>query len=132
MTKKTKGLLLFVPLLLAVPLVLTWNSVFSPPIKRAENYNVILLTIDTTRADFIGSYGNPNISTPNIDSLARDGVLFEHFYSTINTTLAAHASIFTGLYPRNHGVGRNSMRLNKRNLTIAEFLHAHGYNTAAF
>jgi Arylsulfatase A and related enzymes len=131
-TKKTKGFLFLLPLLLVIPLVLTWNSVFAPPIKRAQNYNVVLLTIDTTRADFIGAYGNRSVSTPNIDSLARDGVLFEHFYSTINTTLAAHASIFTGLYPRNHGVGRNSMRLNQKNLTIAEFLHANGYDTAAF
>ena len=99
MTKKTKGLLFFLPLLLVVPLVLTWNSVFAPPIKRAQNYNVVLLTIDTTRADFIGCYGNRSISTPNIDSLARDGVLFEHFYSTINTTLAAHSSIFTRTAP---------------------------------
>jgi arylsulfatase A-like enzyme len=105
---------------------------FTVPLKTASEYNVVLISIDTTRADFIGCYGNRIIATPNIDRLAQQGVLFENYYSTVNTTLAAHASIFTGLYPRNHGVGRNSMRLNQKNLTLAEYLSAKDYKTAAF
>jgi arylsulfatase A-like enzyme len=132
MTFKNKKLLFLVPIILIVPVVLSWNSLFPPPIKRAQNYNVVLVTIDTTRADFLGCYGNTAVATPNIDRLAREGVLFENFYSTINTTLASHSSMFTGLYPRDHGVGRNSMRLNGKNLTMAEYLHANGYDTAAF
>lgn len=100
--------------------------------KRAEGYNVILLSLDTTRADFLGCYGNSVVSTPNLDGLAKKGVLFENFYSTLNTTLGSHCSMFTGLYPRNHGVGRNAMRLDGRNLTLAEFLSAKGYSTGAF
>lgn len=107
------------------------RSVSTPP-KTASDYNVVLISIDTTRADFIGCYGNKIIATPNIDRLAQQGVLFENYYSTVNTTLAAHSSIFTGLYPRNHGVGRNSMRLNQKNLTLAEYLSAKDYKTAAF
>jgi arylsulfatase A-like enzyme len=111
---------------------LSWRYIFSPSVRRANNYNIVLISIDTTRADFFGCYGNPVVSTPNVDRLASQGVLFENFYSTINTTLAAHSAIFTGLYPRDIGVGRNSMRLNPKLLTMAEFLHAKGYKTAGF
>lgn len=111
---------------------LSWRYIFSVSVKRANHFNILLISIDTTRADFFGCYGNPAVSTPNIDRLANNGVLFENFYSTINTTLAAHSSIFTGLYPRDIGVGRNSMRLSPKVLTMAEFLHAKGYATAGF
>jgi arylsulfatase A-like enzyme len=104
------------------------------PVKvvRAPRYNLLLISMDTTRADFLGCYGNRLIATPNLDSLAEHGVLFESHYSAINTTTPSHSSMFTGLYPRNHGVGRNGMRLNAKNLTLAEFLSAKGYKTAAF
>jgi len=119
-------------LVVAAILFLSWRYIFSASVRRANHYNIVLISIDTTRADFIGCYGNPVVSTPNIDHLAKKGVLFENFYSTINTTLAAHSAMFTGLYPRNIGVGRNSMRLNQKVLTMAEFLHAKGYATAGF
>jgi arylsulfatase A-like enzyme len=109
-----------------------WKYENRSSIKPATGYNVVVISLDTTRADFLGCYGNKAAATPNIDRIAAEGVLFENYYSTINTTLAAHSSMFTGLYPRNHGVGRNSMRLNNKNLTIAEYLHSRGYNTAAF
>ncbi len=120
-------------ILIAVFIVLAdlaWQLLFKPRI--AKNYNVILISIDTCRADFIGAYGNSAISTPNLDSLAKDGILFEQFYSSINTTLPSHASLFTGLYPRNHGVARNAMRVGAQNQTLAEFLKSQGYSTAAF
>ncbi|MCI0615754.1 sulfatase, partial [bacterium] len=109
---------------------LGWQLFFKQRI--AKNYNVILISIDTCRADFIGAYGNSAISTPNLDSLAKEGILFEHFYSSINTTLPSHASLLTGLYPRNHGVARNAMRLGAQNQTLTEFLKSQGYSTAAF
>jgi arylsulfatase A-like enzyme len=125
-------IIILAPLLIIFLSIFLWRSAFSPGMKRAKDFNIVLISIDTCRADFIGAYGNPLASTPNIDSLAQKGVLFENYYSTINVTLGAHSSIFTGLYPRNHGVGRNDMRLNNRNLTMAEFLSAKGYTTAAF
>jgi arylsulfatase A-like enzyme len=131
---KLKGnvrfLILITPLILIAGFLIWWKS--SSPPKIAKNYNLLLISIDTTRADFLACYGNRSISTSNIDALAANGVLFENYYSAINTTLASHASLFTGLYPRNHGVGRNGMRLSKKNLTLAEFLHSHGYTTSAF
>jgi arylsulfatase A-like enzyme len=102
------------------------------PVRSAKDFNVIVISIDTLRADFIGAYGNSAIETPHLDAIAKDGILFEHFYSTINTTLPSHASLFTGIYPRNHGVARNAMRLSAQNLTMAEFLKERGYSTAAF
>src|ERR1043165_3687625 len=104
--------------LLAIILIaasLAWKRFYSSAPKRAKDYNLVLISIDTTRADFLGCYGNSAIATPNIDAIARDGVLFENHYTAINTTLASHSSIFTSLYPRNHGVGRNGMRLNAKN-----------------
>lgn len=122
---------ILIPLIaLIVVCGLTWQFFFKH--RTAKNYNVILISIDTCRADFIGAYGNSAISTPNLDSLAKEGILFEHFYSSINTTLPSHASLLTGLYPRNHGVARNAMRLGTQNQTIAEFLKSQGYSTAAF
>lgn len=122
--------ILLIVFLFVVFAAAAWHLFF--PQQTAKNYNVVLISIDTCRADFIGAYGNSAISTPHLDALAKQGVLFEHFYSTINTTLPSHASLFTGLYPRNHGVARNAMRLGAQNLTLAEFLKSHGYSTAAF
>jgi len=109
---------------------LVWQLFFKQ--RTAKNYNVILISIDTCRADFIGAYGNSAISTPNLDSLAKQGILFDHFYSSINTTLPSHASMLTGLYPRHHGVARNAMRLGAQNETLGEYLKSQGYSTAAF
>lgn len=125
-------LIAIIILLISAGGFLAWKYGSKPDLPTAQNYNIVFISLDTTRADFLGCYGNSSISTPNIDRLAKEGVLFENFYSTINTTLAAHSSMFTGLYPRNHGVGRNSMRLNNKNLTLAEYLHSKDYKTAAF
>jgi arylsulfatase A-like enzyme len=121
-------------ILIAIALLIFFRARKNLPVKvvRAPRYNLLLISIDTTRSDFLGCYGNRLIATPNLDSLAEQGVLFEDHYSAINTTAPSHSSMFTGLYPRNHGVGRNGMRLNAKNLTLAEFLSAKGYTTAAF
>jgi arylsulfatase A-like enzyme len=129
-----KKVLLILAILAAVSLTsyAAWKYFHTSKFPIAEGYNIVLLSIDTTRADFFGCYGNSIASTPAVDELASKGVLFEDFYSTINTTLAAHSSMMTGLYPPHHGVGRNSMRLNGSNTTLAEFLQSNGYTTAAF
>jgi arylsulfatase A-like enzyme/Tfp pilus assembly protein PilF len=98
-----------------------------------EKPNVILLTLDTTRADHLGCYGWPYIRTPHLDSLAGRGVLFEQAATAAPLTLPAHCTIMTGMYPTYHGVRVNgNTALNDEQTTVAEVLHAQGYRTGAF
>lgn len=95
--------------------------------------NVLLITLDTTRADRIGAYGYERARTPVLDRFARDGVLFEHAVSPAPLTLPVHASLFTGLYPTEHGLRTNGTgSLPKTMTTLGEILSAEGYDTAAF
>jgi arylsulfatase A-like enzyme/Flp pilus assembly protein TadD len=95
--------------------------------------SVVLVTLDTVRADAYGCYGNRLAHTPNLDRLARTGVLFERCISPVPNTLPAHATILTGLYPYQHGVRDNTRYLlPAQELTIAELLSGHGFETAAF
>jgi arylsulfatase A-like enzyme len=83
------------------------RSLFScaPPEPPApEGTNVLLVTIDTLRADRLGAYGNDSGLTPNLDRLAQSGVLFENASAVAPLTLPAHASILTGTYPLRHGI----------------------------
>lgn len=93
--------------------------------------NIILISLDTVRADHLSCYGYNKPTTPNIDKLAEDGVLFKHAYSTAVWTPPAHASMLTGLYPSEHGVVDQN-RLDPSIPTIAEILLANGYHTAGF
>ncbi|MGH7342700.1 MAG: sulfatase-like hydrolase/transferase, partial [Candidatus Rokuibacteriota bacterium] len=68
---------------------------------------VILVTVDTLRADHLGSYGHPRVRTPNLDRLAAEGLRFTHAYSASNTTLPSHASLLTSTSLRRHGVLSN-------------------------
>jgi arylsulfatase A-like enzyme/Flp pilus assembly protein TadD len=100
--------------------------------RLAKRPNVLLVTIDTLRADHVGSYGAPEVSTPTLDALARQGVRFQVALSASPLTLPSHASILTGLYPPAHGVRHNGLfRLEARFDTLAERLHAAGYATGA-
>ena len=95
--------------------------------------NVLLISIDTCRADRISCYGFDGGTTPNIDAVARDGVLFTRAYSTNPTTLPAHCSLFTGTTPLEHGVHANEYyRLADSRVTLAEILQEKGFQTAAF
>jgi arylsulfatase A-like enzyme len=95
--------------------------------------NIILITIDTLRSDFLGCYGNDSISTPEIDRLAEEGVLFERCQSPVPITLPSHASILSATYPLTHGLRNNgSMRLSPSISFLAEVLSERGYLTAAF
>jgi len=101
--------------------------------RGVEKPNVILVTMDTTRADHLGCYGNPNVRTPNLDALARRGVLFEQAAAASPLTLPAHCTILTGMYPTYHGVRVNgNTALNDEQTTLAEVLSAQGYQTGAF
>jgi len=100
---------------------------------RAAGFNVVLVTLDTTRADRIGCYGYSSAETPNIDALAANGVLFEQAVTCATSTLPAHATILTGLTPHRHGAHENGRhRLATDHATLAERLQAAGYTTAAF
>jgi choline-sulfatase len=100
---------------------------------RPRDLNLLLITLDTTRADRIHAYGFDQIETPNLDRLAREGVLFEQAMSPAPLTLPAHSSIFTGKYPPAHGVRDNGgFFLDDRETTIAERLQARGFTTGGF
>ena len=94
--------------------------------------NVVLITLDTFRADALGVYGNPEGLSPHIDAFASEATIFENAVTAIGTTFPSHATIFTGLYPKNHGVRWNGDSLDRRWTTLAEILSAEGYETAAF
>ena len=95
--------------------------------------NVVLITLDTTRADHLACYGYAEVKTPHLDSLARRGVLFEQAATTSPLTLPAHCSILTGMYPTYHGVRINgNTALNEEQTTVAEVLAAQGYRCGAF
>lgn len=96
-------------------------------------YNLLVITLDTTRADYIGCYGRSQALTPALDALANSGVLFENAYAAVPMTLPSHATIFTGLYPPEHGLHTNGHgRLQIRLPTLAEVLAKNGYETGGF
>jgi len=94
--------------------------------------HVVLISLDTTRADHLGCYGNREVRTPALDALSREAVLFEDCTSAAATTLASHTSMMTGLVPRRHGVPRNGFVVDEGNELLAERLSAAGFHTAAF
>ena len=99
----------------------------------AKDPNVVLITIDTVRADHIGCYGDREARTPNLDALSRDGVLFRTVVASVPLTLPSHCSILTGTYPPLHGVRDNlGYRLGEAPPTLASILKRRGYSTAAF
>jgi arylsulfatase A-like enzyme/Flp pilus assembly protein TadD len=102
-----------------------------PPASR--RLNVLLVTIDTLRPDRLGCYGNPQIETPNLDRIARHGVLFENATAPAPLTAPSHASMLTGVYPTVHKV-RNTggFVLPGSQPTLAKILQDQGWDTAAF
>jgi arylsulfatase A-like enzyme/Flp pilus assembly protein TadD len=95
--------------------------------------NVLLITLDTTRADHLGSYGDVSAATPNLDRLAAGGVRFEQALSSVPLTLPSHASLMTGRQPFSHGVRNNGyFSLAADVPTLAQSFAASGYDTAAF
>ena len=101
--------------------------------RRQPGLNVLLITIDTLRADALGAYGNSRASTPSIDRLAAAGVRFVDAHAHNVTTLPSHANILSGTYPTDHGVRDNAgFRFPATVDTLATLLKARGYRTAAF
>jgi arylsulfatase A-like enzyme/tetratricopeptide (TPR) repeat protein len=103
------------------------------PDAPARGPNVLFVTLDTTRADHLGCYGSERVVTPALDGLAARGAVFEQAFTSCPLTLPAHATIFTGLEPPEHGVRVNGKhKLGAAPRTMAEILAARGYRTAAF
>jgi arylsulfatase A-like enzyme/lipoprotein NlpI len=116
--------------LLTVSLLLSLTSkVFAAPVATP---NVVVITIDTLRADHVGCYGYKQIRTPNIDALAADGARFERAYTAVPVTLPSHTVMFTGTYPMLSGMHDFAAnKLNPTQPTLASVLKEHGYATAA-
>ncbi|HKD11933.1 MAG TPA: sulfatase-like hydrolase/transferase [Thermoanaerobaculia bacterium] len=95
--------------------------------------DVVLVTIDTLRADAVGFMGNRRVETPELDRVAREGAVFEQAHASNVITLPSHTNILTGRYPFEHGVRDNSgFALGKEPPTMATLLHDSGYATGAF
>jgi arylsulfatase A-like enzyme len=104
-------------------------------VGRAEDSdppNVILYLIDCLRADHVGAYGYSRPTTPAIDALARDGVVFERLYSCASWTKPSVGCLFTSLYPQEHGARTVDDSLSPERLTLADALASQGYTTAAW
>lgn len=119
--KKTLGLLL----------LLTGCGTGTPPPPAAVLPAILLVTLDTTRADHVAPEA-PGDATPTLAGLAARGVTFAHAYTTAPMTLPAHTSMMTGLYPGGHGIHENGRRVPAGRELLAERLRALGYHTAAF
>ncbi len=101
---------------------------FSISCKR-EKPNILLVTIDTLRRDHVGAYGYPRQTTPFIDSLARNGIVFKNALTPIPSTAASHTSILTSLHPLVHNVLLNASRQSEKLDTLSEVLKKNGYFT---
>jgi len=104
------------------------------PVSRQRFPNILLVTIDTLRADHVSCYGYSLKTTPVLDQLAAEGVRFAHAYTTIPQTGPAHISLFTSTYPHQHGARINGVSYNKeaRLLFLPQLLKRYGYRSAAF
>jgi arylsulfatase A-like enzyme/Tfp pilus assembly protein PilF len=103
-----------------------------PSLKQSENFNLLLITIDSLRVDRIGVYGFRNAQTPNIDRLAENGLMFKNCYAPVPLSLPSHCTIFTGREPLAHGVRNNGTDfLPDREQTWAEVMKNQGFETYA-
>jgi len=131
------SVLMFLAIAVGPAVFVMTKKTYEPPasdFKPASDHkvkHVILITIDTLRADALSSYGSTAISTPNIDSLAKDGTLFKNAYSAAPWTLPAFSSMMTGVSPTVHRTFAFDSKLPEKFKTIAEYLRDSGYYTAA-
>ncbi|MFC2162643.1 sulfatase [Candidatus Altiarchaeota archaeon] len=122
--------------ILPVVLLLALLLLFSPPSlidggekKNARPPNIILITIDALRADHLGCYGYPKNTSPNIDDLAEDSILFENAFSQSSHTTPSYASLLTSSYSSLHRLFSHDETINERFITLPEILKANGYHT---
>jgi arylsulfatase A-like enzyme/Flp pilus assembly protein TadD len=128
--RSASSFLLF--LLLALNPVGAQRSKVPPRRGPSQLPNVILITLDTTRADRMGFLGSKRAITPNLDAMARQGIVFTRAYSHIPLTTASHATILTGTYPQFSHVNDFGVPLSPRLPYVPDLLRQHGYQTGAF
>lgn len=131
-TRPLHPVLLFVS---AVGLLLVGANVFARFVRPAPSTlhpNLVLVSLDTLRADHLGCYGYGRETSPHLDRLAAEGTRFEHALAQSSWTLPSHMSMLTGLYPPHHGVALQDQSLPLSRTTLAEVLGDAGYSTAAF
>ena len=122
--------------IIAVPLIIAVLCCtlffYKKYIKKNNFSNILLISIDTCRADYLGCYGCNKNTTPNIDMLAKDSFLFENAYTPIPQTLSAHSSMLTGKSPLSHNIHDNlGYQLADSHTTLPEVLTDNGYKTGA-
>lgn len=128
---------IFISTIIVFSAISTKNFIASKKISQsqipASQKKFILVTIDTLRQDHLGVYGYKKPTSLNIDNFAKESIIFNNAYSPIPYTLPAHASLMTGLYPKNNKVIDNaSKNVDISNVSLAEMFHDKGYKTAGF
>lgn len=117
----------------AIIFILQKRTASSIASGQFKDFNVVLITIDTLRADHLPAYGYTKVKTPNLDRIAGESFKFNHAYAHVPLTFPSHACILTGRLPISHGVRDNGgYHLQDSELTLAEILKSHGYTTAGF
>src|SRR5438046_114992 len=109
-------------------------AVATPQVKPAtsRHTNIVLITLDTTRADRMGFLGSERGLTPNLDTLAHQSTIFLHAYAQVPLTTPSHAAILSGTYPQFNHVNYMGDPLDKSLPFLPDILHHRGYRTAAF
>lgn len=122
---------LLIPLLLVVAVGCSGDGAVDAAAACAR-CNVLLVSLDTLRADHLGAYGYERETSPHLDAIAERSVVFENAYVQAGWTLPSHYSIFTGLYPSRHQVVHTSSKPSEDLPSLVETFLEHGYETAAF
>jgi arylsulfatase A-like enzyme/Flp pilus assembly protein TadD len=132
LSKKSKYSFKLILLVIVGTLFFMWTR-FQAESSARKVRNIVLISIDTCRMDHLSCYGFPKPTTPNIDAVAGESILFENAVSPIPLTLPAHTSMLTGTNPVYHDVHHNlGYQVSPENLTLPEILREQGYTTAAF
>jgi len=125
-TRNTKIILALIVLAAAITAIMAYRHSSAPPIRY-----IVLISMDTTRADYLSCYGYQHNTTPNIDAVAAEAIRFEQAIAPIPLTLPSHSTMMTGTIPPYHGIHDNlNYTLADSSLTLAEMLKAAGYTTA--
>lgn len=111
--------------------LLTAILIYSNLLAGPESENIVIISVDTLRADHLGCYGYPLPTSPNIDSLSKDGVLFSRCYTLTPLTTASFSTMLTSLPPQKHGAKRNGLSIFPNVKTLTYYLKRYGYRTAA-
>ncbi|MBD3348660.1 MAG: sulfatase-like hydrolase/transferase [Candidatus Eisenbacteria bacterium] len=113
-------------------LALVLSSCAGTERPEGEPRHVIFISIDTARADAFGFMGSADASTPRLDELAEESVVFTDYMTVVPTTLASHTTLLTGKHPHSHGTPRNGFMVNRENEMLPEILKREGFHTAGF